>query len=236
MRVELVTKTQGVGKMEGLNVDELVAYQARVSSPKNHEDKLNGIAGLIRYCALHSHWSVFDTVNLGFEIETSRAIGRQLIRHSSIHPQEHSQRYEAVTSYELLELRGGHDNNRQSSSEHHDPQIGMELASSLIEYHLEDTNRLYKKLVDNGVARECARGILPETATSKLYMNGTLRSWITFLNVRLHETAQLEAREIAQGIRDVILEECPVISEAFLNFHNAEKVHFLDQLVLNKYH
>ena len=174
-------------------------------------------------------------MNLGFEIHTSRAIGRQLLRHSSIKPQEFSQRYESVTSFEEVELRGAHKSNRQSSSEGFDPIIESVLASSLVEDHLESTSNLYEKLVKGGVAREQARLVLPETATSKLYMNGSLRSWITFLNVRLHDTTQKEARLIAEEIKKVLVEQAPIISEAFFNYEAENDIHFLERIVLEKF-
>jgi len=236
MKVQLITRTQGVNEMANRSIDEMVVYQARVSSPKGTLEKFEGPFGLIRYCALNSHWSIFDTVNLGFEIHTSRDIGRQLIRHSSINPQEFSQRYEKVTDMEDIELRSAHKNNRQSSSNVFDPMMsdGMK-ASDAVSSHISATEQLYKDLLSHDVARECARGIMPGAATSKLYMNGTLRSWITFLNVRLHDTTQKEARMIAEAIADVLREECPITSKAFYNYNAANNIHFLERVVLEKY-
>jgi thymidylate synthase (FAD) len=210
-------------------------------------EKFDGPFGLIRYCALNSHWSIFDTVNLGFEIHTSRDIGRQLLRHSSINPQEFSQRYETVTEIEPIELRAAHKSNRQSSSEVFDPKVSMTdyfagyipmtevKASDMVKGFIESTQEFYDALLDAGVAKECARGILPGAATSKLFMNGTLRSWITFLNVRLHDTTQKEARLIAEAIAEVVRKECPIITKAFYNYEAENNIHFLERVVLEKY-
>lgn len=242
MKVKLISRTSGVGDLEGRSIDDIILYNARISSPKDVEEKFKSPEGLLRHCALNQHWSIYDTCNLGFEIETSRDIGRQLIRHSSIHPQEFSQRYEKAIGIEDIELRAQCDNNRQSSSEVFDPEITSpyypnfkEGSLEVIKYCFLQTEMLYDKLLEAGVARECARGILPGATTSKLNMNGTIRSWITFLNARLHDTAQKEARDIAEAIKNAFIEQCPIIAKTFFNFETHGNIHVLERIVLEKY-
>ena len=238
MKVTLISKTSGCNQLEGRTIDEIVLYNARISSPKSVLEKFDSPTGLLRHCALNQHWSIYDTCNLGFEIETSRDIGRQLIRHSSIHPQEFSQRYEKAVGIELIELRQQHDNNRQSSTDVFNPVLGGYrnfTANEIMNHALEQIEDLYNALLDAGVARECARGILPGATTSKLNMNGTIRSWITFLNARLHDTAQKEARDIANAIKDAFIEQCPIIAETFFNFETHGNIHVLERIVLEKY-
>lgn len=232
MKVELVTKTVWLGQNE-VSLDEMIVAQARVSSPKTGEEIFEKPEKLIRYLIQEGHWSPFDMANLGFEIETSRAMGRELLRHWSIHPninpQEYSQRYSPVLEYEPVELRLQAKNNRQSST------LVNEVFDDLVEEHLSNNKRLYELLLDNGIARETARFVLPETAKTRLYMNGTIRSWITFLNVRLHKTSQKEMRQLALEVANIFTKELPITAKALFDFENAYDVHFLDRLVLEKY-
>lgn len=108
-------------------------------------------------------------------------------------------------------------------------------ANDAVEKHKHDSLYLYKKLIDAGVARECARFVLGENATTKIYMNANIRTWITFLNSRLHNTSQKEIRLVAEAIRDIFIKECPIISQMLFNFEDADKMHILDRLILEKY-
>lgn len=231
MRVELATKTVGVGNFEGRTIDEIIVAQARVSSNKDGEKLFNSPEKLIRHLILQGHWSPFDMANLGFDIETSRAMSLEFIRHFSIKPQQYSQRYAESLGIEKIEARKQSLSNRQSSSE----IIEDDEINYIIDMSITESISSYKKLLDKGVAREVARFVLPETTQTKLYMNGSIRSWLTFLNARLHNTAQKEIRLLAENIRDCLIKECPIISSALYNFDNAYKIHILDRLVLEKY-
>ena len=231
MKVELATKTVGVGNFEGRTIDEIIVAQARVSSNKDGEKLFNSPEKLIRHLILQGHWSPFDMANLGFDIETSRAMSLEFIRHFSIKPQQYSQRYAESLGIEKIEARKQSLSNRQSSSE----IIEDDEINYIIDMSITESISSYKKLLDKGVAREVARFVLPETTQTKLYMNGSIRSWLTFLNARLHNTAQKEIRLLAENIRDCLIKECPIISSALYNFDNAYKIHILDRLVLEKY-
>lgn len=216
MNVQLVTKTIGVGKYEGLTSEEIVSAIARHGIIKEDNGKL------VKYLMDNKHWSPLDMINFSFEIETSRAIGRQLLRHASIRPQEHSQRYSDRVLFEPIELRREHETNRQSSTEVFNPGIipfnnpwtgedeGDKIdAQTVIKEYLESIEGLYNKLIKAGVAKECARMILPECVTTTMTFNGTLRSWLSFLNVRCDHHAQKEAIEIATLIGEALEKEMP---------------------------
>jgi thymidylate synthase (FAD) len=216
MKVELVSKTEGVGKYEGLTSEEIVSAIARHGIIKEDNGKL------VKYLMTNAHWSPLDMINFTFEIETSRAIGRQILRHASIRFQEHSQRYSDRVQFEPIELRKEDKVNRQSSTEPFDPLMDVVLevdtnvfapvpvsASAIIADHLHMVEKLYKDLLEVGVAKECARNILPECTTSTLSANGTIRSWLAFLNVRLDGHAQLECQLIAKEIGEALEREMP---------------------------
>lgn len=246
MNTRLVTKTTGVidTEYENKSIDEIIVGIARLSSSRSVNELFDEPSKLLRHCVLNQHWSIMEQANLTFEIETSRAMGREILRHKSISPQEFSQRYAIATNFEDIELRVQSKNNRQSSTDAFDPEVILEdskgkqykdQASNWINMVLNQTNRLYNELLKNDVARECARLILPETTTTVMYMNGNIRSWISFLNQRLHKTAQKEIRLIAEQIRDVLIKECPIISAAFFNFEDAYDIHVMERIVLEKY-
>ena len=216
MQVSLVTKTVGVGKYSELSSEEIIAAIARHGIIKEDNGKL------VKYLMEVQHWSPLDMINFGFEIETSRAIGRQILRHASIKPQEHSQRYSSRIWFEPIELRKEHPTNRQSSTEVFNPKIipytnpwtgedeGDKMdAQTIIKEYLQDIEHLYDKLIDAGVAKECARMILPECTTTTMTLNGTLRSWLSFLNVRMDHHAQKEVRVIAEEIGNALELELP---------------------------
>ena len=206
-KVELISKTTGVGKYENLSSEEIIAAIARHGVIKEDEGKL------VKYLMDKKHWSPLDMINFGFEIETSRAIGRQMLRHWSLKPSELSQRYSSNVSFEPIELRREHPVNRQSSTEVFNPELlnnGYHVdAKSLINSFLYKIEELYQKLLEAGVAKECARMILPECTTTIMTFNGTLRSWLSFLNVRMEEHSQKEIREIAVCIGEILEKELP---------------------------
>ena len=201
------------------NAEDHIVEVARVSSSrKNKKDKPEG---LLRYLVQHKHWSPFEHGHATFEIETSKAIGIQLIRHRSFSFQEFSQRYQDVNHlgdiFEPIELRSQCEDNRQSSVEIINPNIQMESispASETIEAFLGKAHSLYNKLLEAGVARETARMVLPLATTTKIHMTGSIRSWIHFLELRDDEHAQKEIQLIAKEIKKQLKKELPVISEA----------------------
>ena len=235
-KARLITKTVGYQNTEYENkpLDEITVGIARLSSSREINELFTEPHKLLRHCISNGHWSVFTTTNLGIEIETSRAVGRQLLRHWSLRPQELSARYAEITSFEEVELREQCKNNRQSSEKIiYDTETFV--PNEYVKRHLEDTDDLYRELLRNGVSRETSRMILPECATTKIIFNGTLREWITTLNQRLHKTAQKETRVVCEAIRDCFMIECPIISKCLYDFEDAYEIHILDRLVLEKF-
>lgn len=216
MKIELVSKTHGVGKYEGLTSEQIVAAVARHGVIKEDNGKL------VKYLMDNAHWSPLDMINFTFEIETSRDIGRQILRHQSIKFQEHSTRYSDRVLFEPIELRKEDKVNRQSSTEVFDPPMVPFLdpwtgedngdafpASVLINEFLQDVEGFYKRLIQAGVAKECARKILPGCLTTTMSANGTLRSWLAFLNVRCDHHAEKEIQIIATQIGEILENEMP---------------------------
>ena len=201
------------------NAENHIVEVARVSSSrKNKKDKPEG---LLRYLVQHKHWSPFEHGHATFEIETSKAIGIQLIRHRSFAFQEFSQRYQDVNHlgdlFEPIELRSQCEDNRQSSTEIIDPDIrvsgGPIKASKMIENHLLSAHNLYNNLLKVGVAREQARMVLPLATTTKIHMTGSIRSWIHFLELRDDGHAQKEIQDVAKAIKRIFINEFPIISK-----------------------
>lgn len=229
MKVELITITTGVGEaFEGKTIDELIVGQARVSTSREINELFDEPHKLLRHCILNAHWSIFSLANLGFRIETSRAMGRELIRHGIMTGlTEFSQRYSGDIEFEDVELRKQAVSNRQSSTE--------VLGSFTQDQIQEQFGAAYDNLINRGVARECARMFLPEATKTTIYMNFRVRELITFLNARLHHTAQKEIRLLAEEVKKIFIEKCPIISKCLFNFEHAEKFHILEQVVLEKY-
>ncbi len=192
------------GKVDGLDIspEELIVHIARVSNPANQQD-FGTTDRLIAYLIKNRHWSPFEMVDFTVSIVTSRAIAQQILRHRSFSFQEFSQRYAVVTAMEPIQLRLQAEKNRQSSTEECDPMLYSGLgplsskASEVIKGHLEACDDVYKQLIDAGVAKECARMVLPLTTQTKIYMKGSVRSWIHYLQIRTDEHTQLEHRQIA---------------------------------------
>jgi thymidylate synthase (FAD) len=202
VEVKLVWRTDGA--------ESLVAYCARVSSDNQENPDYDK---LLRYCVLHGHWSVFEMANMCVEIITSRAISAQILRHRSFSFQEFSQRYAAVQLLEPVDLRLQDDRNRQNSFDTMDSVAKANWTKAINQY-LDKGFELYGAMLDGHVAKECARMVLPMTTQTKLYMNGTLRSWIHYLELRTDEGTQKEHREIAWAIKKIFTEEFPTISGA----------------------
>jgi len=211
------------------NAEDHIVEVARVSSSrKNKKDKPEG---LLRYLVQHKHWSPLEHGHATFEIETSKAIGIQLIRHRSFSFQEFSQRYQDVNRlgdiFEPIELRSQCEDNRQSSVEVIDPNLYREVglpgkemlvkSSQVINNHLRNAHNLYNDLLEAGVARETARMVLPLATTTKIHMTGSIRSWIHFLELRDDEHAQKEIQDVAKEVKRIFISEFPVIAKA-LNY------------------
>lgn len=208
MNVKLISITKPI--IDGITTaEELIVYNARVSNPENQLNTGTG-ARLLAYCIKHGHWSVFEQADMTVEIKTSRAIAAQILRHRSFSFQEFSQRYSEVVEIEPIELRRQAKNNRQSSEE----IMGFYDTECVPWRIAEYLQAAYQTLLRNGVARECARMILPMATSTTLYMKGSVRSWIHYFKVRCDEHTQKEHRLIAEKIRAIFSEQFPVIAEA----------------------
>ena len=195
------------------NAEELVAYMARVSNPSN-QNNTSTSARLIKYLIENQHWSPFEMVNMCVEIHTTRAIAAQILRHRSFSFQEFSQRYARVTEIpQVPKLRRQDTKNRQNSIDDLDPAMVNTLEYDIVK-HYADGLRLYQRMVDVGVAKECAREVLPMAAPTKLYMNGTIRSWLHYCDLRTSNGTQKEHAQIAARIQDILYQHLPNVSEA----------------------
>lgn len=225
MKVSLVSVTNSCVQGPSdkfLTAEELVVYIARVSNPSNQMN-METAPKLLRYLIDKKHWSPFEMVDMTVEIKTSRAIAQQILRHRSFSFQEFSQRYAAATEFEPIELRRQSKKNRQSSTD----IIDDEAVIDSINKHNAQTEKLYKYLISCDVAKETARFILPLTTQTTIYMKGSLRSWLTYFNLRLNEHTQKEHRLVAEEIRDIFIQQFPDISSAFDNFKDAYQKHFI---------
>ena len=196
------------------NAEELIAYMARVSNPAN-QNNTETSAKLIKYLVDHHHWSPFEMVNMCVEINTTRSIAAQILRHRSFSFQEFSQRYAEVTDKPVVpKLRRQDTKNRQNSIDDPDPTVVKRL-NRRIEFLYENASSLYNDLIDAGVAKECAREVLPLATPTRLYMNGTIRSWIHYCQLRCSNGTQLEHRMIANGAYKLLQEHLPSVCTAF---------------------
>lgn len=194
------------------DTEKLIAYMARVSNPANQNNPK--IKGLLKYCIREGHWSIFQMCNLVVEIKTTRAISAQILRHRSFSFQEFSQRYSTVEEKSKCFLFRSQDlKNRQNSLENIDEDKKKEMEIEVVKT-LNEIDKCYKYLLSNGVAKECARMILPMNSPTTMYMNGTIRSWIHYLKVRTDPSTQKEHRDIALQIKEIFKEQLPIIYEA----------------------
>lgn len=210
MKVELVTKSIGVGRYDGMSAGKIIESVAR-------HGKIKEYGKLIKFLVDNKHWSPMEHMHYTFRIETSRAISAQLFRHKSLHFQELSQRYDVIQEIEPIELREQAVKNRQSSMNVFDPETEGYLndfkqpASELIESILEDVQLLYKNLLEAGVAKECARMILPMGSKTVIHITGNIRDLFAFLNVRCGKETQKEARDIALAMGEYLEKEMPEV-------------------------
>ena len=196
------------------DAEKTMAYIARVSNPSNQDNEK--YAGLLKYCIKHNHWSVFEQSSMTLEIETTRAIAAQILRHRSFTYQEFSQRYAASTALgdiELPELRKQDMKNRQNSTDDLDPELVETLNKQMITL-FSSAKALYQQMLEDGVAKECARMVLPLCTPTRIYMTGSCRSWIHYINLRSAHGTQKEHMEIAEECRKVFTEQFPAVSEA----------------------
>lgn len=215
MNVKLISVSQPCFDEKIKTVDDLIVYCARVSNPSNQCNTETG-PKLIRYLIDHKHWSPFEMASMCVEITTSRAIAQQILRHRSFSFQEFSQRYAEAVDMEPVEIRKQGATNRQGGEEVFDPT--MQWSGFSASYHIKAILRLveqiYKELLESGVAKESARFILPLCTQTRLYMHGTVRSWIHYLEQRLDSHAQKEHRLVAEQIKEIFTQQFPVIAAA----------------------
>ncbi len=192
-----------------------MGYVARVSNPANQENPK--VAGLLKYCIKHQHWSVFEQAFMTLEIHTTRGVAAQVLRHRSFTYQEFSQRYAdsslLAEKIPLPELRRQDTKNRQNSIDDIDPFVRQEFEIK-IQKHFDEAMKLYKEMLDADIAKECSRFVLPLAVPTKIYMTGSIRSWIHYIDLRSANGTQKEHMDIAEGARKIFVEQLPIVSEA----------------------
>ena len=196
------------------DAEKTMAYIARVSNPSNQDNEK--FAGLLKYCIKHNHWSVFEQSSMTLEIETTRAIAAQILRHRSFTFQEFSQRYADSTKLgeiPIPELRRQDEKNRQNSTNDLDEFVKQKLELQMNTLFSSAT-ALYQQMLDEGVAKECARMVLPLCTPTRIYMTGSCRSWIHYIELRSAHGTQKEHMDIAQACKTVFIEQFPIVSEA----------------------
>ena len=207
MNVKLISVTPDAEKMMG--------YVARVSNPSNQENPK--VAGLLKYCVKHQHWSVFEQSFMTLEIETTRGLAAQILRHRSFTFQEFSQRYAdsslLSTNIPLPELRRQDTKNRQNSIDDID-EFKVQKYQMLMQDHFRDAMTLYQTMLDEGIAKECARFVLPLATPTRLYMSGSCRSWVHYIDLRSAHGTQKEHMDIAEACKNVFIEQFPTVAEA----------------------
>ena len=197
------------------HAEELISYMARVSNPSN-QNNTETSAKLIQYLIDHQHWSPFEMVNMCVEINTTRSIAAQILRHRSFSFQEFSQRYADVTTIGtpvIPSLRRQDQKNRQNSTDDldtHQKQVFLRR----IQQHFAEAEDLYREMVSSGVAKECAREVLPLAAPSRIYMNGSIRSWLHYCDLRTGNGTQKEHAQIAAQVQDILYLQIPNVCEA----------------------
>ena len=207
MTVKLVSVTP--------DAEKHMAYVARVSNPKNQDNEK--FAGLLKYCIQHGHWSVFEQAHMTVEIETTRGLAAQILRHRSFTYQEFSQRYADSSllgeTIPLPALRRQDDKNRQNSIDDIDPLTQQDFEIKM-QRHFESGMKLYKEMLDAGIAKECARFVLPLATPTRLYMTGSVRSWVHYIDLRSAHGTQKEHMDVAEGVRSIFCKQFPTVAEA----------------------
>ena len=206
-QVKLITVTP--------KAEETMGYVARVSNPNNQDNP--NVAGLLKYCIKHQHWSVFEQAHMTVEIETTRGLAAQILRHRSFTFQEFSQRYADTNllaeEIPMFDLRSQDLKNRQNSNDDIPKNKKADLQQKIAEYFVESMD-LYNELLANGIAKECARFVLPLATPTRLYMTGSVRSWVHYIDLRSAHGTQKEHMLIAEECRNIFKEQFPITSEA----------------------
>ena len=207
MNVKLITLTP--------KAEETMGYIARVSNPKNQENPK--VAGLLSYCIKHGHWSVFEQAHMTVEINTTRGLAAQILRHRSFTFQEFSQRYAdsslLADKIPLFELRRQDDKNRQNSIDDIDPFL-IQKYEVKVEKHFQKAMKIYQEMLKDGIAKECARFVLPLATPTRLYMTGSIRSWIHYIDLRSAHGTQKEHTQVVNEIRSIFIDKFPIVSQA----------------------
>ena len=207
MNVKCVTVTP--------DAEETMGYVARVSNPKNQENP--NVAGLLSYCIKHGHWSVFEQSHMTVEINTTRGLAAQILRHRSFTFQEFSQRYAdsslLADKIPLFELRRQDEKNRQNSIDDIDPFL-IQKYEVKVEKHFQKAMKIYQEMLKDGIAKECARFVLPLATPTRLYMTGSIRSWIHYIDLRSAHGTQKEHTQVVNEIRSIFIDKFPIVSQA----------------------
>ena len=197
------------------DAEKTMAYVARVSNPNNQENP--NYAKLLGYCIKHNHWSVFEQSFMTLEIETTRGLAAQVLRHRSFTYQEFSQRYAdssmLADTIPMFDLRRQDTKNRQNSIDDIDPFVKQEFEIK-IRRHFDEAMVLYQSMLDAGIAKECSRFVLPLATPTRIYMSGSCRSWIHYINLRTANGTQKEHMDLAEGCKKVFIEQFPTCAEA----------------------
>ena len=207
MNAKLITSTP--------DAEKTMAYVARVSNPNNQENE--NYSGLLKYCIKHQHWSVFEQAYMTLELSTTRGLAAQVLRHRSFTYQEFSQRYAdsslLAEKIPLPELRRQDTKNRQNSIDDVDPFTSQKF-EMLMQQHFTQAMDLYRRMLDEGIAKECARFVLPLACPTKIYMTGSVRSWIHYIDLRSANGTQKEHMDLALGAKEIFCEQFPAVAEA----------------------
>ena len=207
MTVKLVSATP--------DAEKHMAYVARVSNPNNQDS--DKFAGLLKYCIKHGHWSVFEQAFMTVEINTTRGLAAQILRHRSFTYQEFSQRYADSSllgdSIPLPQLRRQDTKNRQNSIDDIDPLMQQDFEIKM-QRHFVDGMKLYKEMLEAGIAKECARFVLPLATPTRLYMTVSVRSWVHYIDLRSAHGTQKEHMDVAEETRSIFIEQFPTVAEA----------------------
>jgi thymidylate synthase (FAD) len=207
MRVKLISVTP--------DAEKNIAYCARVSNPNNQDN--DNYSKLLKYCIDHKHWSIFEMAFMTLEIDTTRGLAAQILRHRSFTFQEFSQRYADTTllseNIQLFDIRRQDTKNRQNSIDDVDHEIVVKWNTQIRE-HFAKAKALYDGMIADGIAKECARFVLPLATPTRIYMSGSLRSWITYIDLRSGHGTQKEHMDIANECKSIFTEQFPIISEA----------------------
>ncbi len=197
------------------DAEKHIAYCARVSNPKNQDN--DSFEGLLKYCIKHKHWSIFEQAFMTLELSTTRAIAAQVLRHRSFTYQEFSQRYADSSllgkTIPLPELRRQDTKNRQNSTDDLDPFENQKMQIQM-QTLFDSSMALYEQMLERGVAKECARNVLPMCIPTKMYMSGSIRSWIHYIDLRSANGTQKEHMDLANSCKEIFVEQFPVIAQA----------------------